>query len=186
VTGAGRRAAFLDRDGTIIAEADYLADPDRVELIPGAARAIRRLKESGYAVVVVTNQSGIARGLYSQADYHAVAARLDALLAAEQAAPDGTYWCPHHPDFSGPCGCRKPATGMYLQAARELGLDPAASWYVGDKLTDVLPAAALGGRAILVRTGYGASSEGSLPAGSEAADDLSAAVDRILAAQTGR
>ena len=177
---APRRAVFLDRDGTVIADADYLADPSRLALIPGADAAIRRLKEAGFAVVVVTNQSGIARGLYSERDYHAVAARLDEVLAAAGAAPDGTYFCPHHPDFTGPCACRKPGTGLYLQASREHGLDPAGSWCVGDKLSDVLPARALGGRGILVRTGYGAQSEDRLPPEFRVADDLSGAVDLIL------
>jgi D-glycero-D-manno-heptose 1,7-bisphosphate phosphatase len=131
-------------------------------------------------VVVVTNQSGIARGLYTEADYHAVAARLSEVLAGAGATADATYYCPHHPDFDGPCDCRKPGTGLHLRAAREHGLDPAASWYVGDKPTDVLPARALGGRGILVRTGYGAESEDRLPAGFQVADDLSEAVDLIL------
>lgn len=171
---------FLDRDGTIIADADYLADPARLELIVGAAAAIRRLKAAGYAVVVVTNQSGIARGLYTEADYHAVAARLDEVLASLDAAVDATYFCPHHPDFSPPCDCRKPAAGQYLRAAGELGLDPAASWYVGDKETDVLPAALLGGRGILVRTGYGAGAEARVPPGTAVADDVGRAADIIL------
>lgn len=180
MSGAGRPAVFLDRDGTVIADADYLADPERLELIPGADAAIRRLREAGLAVVLVTNQSGIARGLYSEADYHAVAARLESVLRAADAAPEGTYFCPHHPDFDGPCDCRKPGTGLYLRAAREHDLDPAASWYVGDKLTDVLPARALGGRGILVRTGYGASHEDALPAGFQVVDDVGAAADLIL------
>lgn len=180
MSAAGRPAVFLDRDGTIIADADYLADPDRLELIRGADAAIRRLEAAGYAVVVVTNQSGIARGLYTEADYHAVAARLDELLGSLDAAVEGTYFCPHHPDFDGPCECRKPGTGLYVRAARERGLDLAASWFVGDKLSDVLPAAALGGRAILVRTGYGAGSIDRLPPGVLVAEDVSGAADLIL------
>lgn len=180
MTSPLRRAVFLDRDGTVIADADYLADPERLELIAGADVAIRRLKQAGFAVVLVTNQSGIARGLYTEADYHAVAARLDEVLGSLEASVDGTYYCPHHPDFDEPCDCRKPGTGLYLRAAREHGLDPAASWYVGDKLTDVLPARALGGKGILVRTGYGAGEEGRLPAGVAAVDDVSRAADLIL------
>jgi D,D-heptose 1,7-bisphosphate phosphatase len=175
-----RRAVFLDRDGTVIADADYLADPERLALIPGADAAIRRLEDAGYAVVLVTNQSGIARGLYSEADYRAVAARLHQVLAAAGARVTGTYYCPHHPDFDGPCECRKPGTGLYLRAAREHELDPAASWYVGDKLSDLLPARALGGRGILVRTGYGAETEDRLPAEFRSVADLPAAVDLIL------
>lgn len=180
-----RAAVFLDRDGTVIVDADYLADPERVVLVPGAADAIRRLKEAGLAVVIVTNQSGIARGLYREADYHAVAERLDRVLAAAGASVDGTYWCPHHPDFGPPCGCRKPATGMYVRAAAELDLDPAASWFIGDKPTDLLPAVALGGRGILVRTGFGRESESRLPPGCAVADDLPAAADAVLRARAG-
>jgi D-glycero-D-manno-heptose 1,7-bisphosphate phosphatase len=179
----GRPAAFLDRDGTVVREADYLADPERVELIPGAASAIRRLAEAGLAVVLVTNQSGIARGLYSEDAYHTVAKRVDELLRSAGAAVDATYYCPHHPDYGGACDCRKPATGLYRRAAREHGLDLPASYYVGDKLTDVLPAVALGGQGILVRTGYGAAAEPSLPSGFWAADDLPGAAALILREQ---
>ena len=176
----GRPAVFLDRDGTVIADADYMADPDRVELIPGAAGAIRRLRAAGLAVVVVTNQSGIARGLYGEADYRAVAARVDAILRSAEAPLDATYYCPHHPEHGGSCDCRKPATGLYLRASREHELDPTASYYVGDKLSDLLPARALGGVGILVRTGYGAASEATLPRGFLVANDLAAAVELIL------
>jgi D-glycero-D-manno-heptose 1,7-bisphosphate phosphatase len=178
-----RPAAFLDRDGTVVRDAHYLADPERVELIPGAGDAIRRLSGAGLAVVLVTNQSGIARGLYGEADYQAVARRVDRLLREAGASVDATYYCPHHPDFSGPCECRKPGTGLYRRAARELTLDPAASYYVGDKLTDVLPAIALGGQGILVRTGYGAATEPNLPSGFWASDDLAGAVELILREQ---
>jgi len=178
---APRPAVFMDRDGTLIQEAHYLADPDDVHLIPGTARALRRLRAAGYALVLVTNQSGIDRGLYTEDDYHAVAARLNELLSQAGVPVDGTYYCCHHPDHSGPCDCRKPGTGMYEQAARELGLDPAASWYVGDKVTDVLPAGALGGRGILVRTGYGREHEKRLAAGVMVANDLEAAAELVAA-----
>lgn len=178
--GDPRRAVFLDRDGTVIVEADYLDDPAGVELVPGAGRAIRRLRDAGLAVVVVTNQSGIARGLYGLDDYRAVAARLDARLAELGAPVDGTYFCPHHPDFTGPCACRKPGPGMYRRAARELDLALEGSWYVGDKPTDVLPALRFGGRGILLRTGHGADPEVRAPEGVERAADIVEAVDRIL------
>jgi len=175
-----RRAVFLDRDGTLIEEAHYLADPDRVRLVAGAAEALERLRTAGYALILVTNQSGIARGIYSAEDYHAVAARLDEVLEQSGVPVDGTYYCMHHPDHTGPCDCRKPGTGMYERAARELGLDPAASWYVGDKVTDVLPAQALGGKGVLVRTGYGRDHEEHLPVGVVAVDDLAEAAALIL------
>lgn len=177
---APRAAVFLDRDGTVIVEADYLADPAGLALIEGADRAIRRLASSGLAVVLVTNQSGIARGLYDEADYHAVNGRLREMLKVGGAALDGTYYCPHHPDFSGPCDCRKPRTALYLRAASELGLDLAKSFYVGDKPTDVEPARTLGGTGILVRTGYGRESVDEVPRAVRVVDDIEAAADWIL------
>lgn len=181
-----RPAVFIDRDGTLMTERFYLAEADGVRLVEGAFAALSALREAGFAIVVVTNQSGIARGLYGLEDYQAVAARLDALLEAAGVPADGTYFCPHHPDYTGPCACRKPATGMYLQAAGELGLDPEASWYVGDKITDVLPALELRGRGILVRTGYGKDLEEAAPSGVLVADDLGQAARLILASPARR
>jgi D-glycero-D-manno-heptose 1,7-bisphosphate phosphatase len=146
----GRAAAFLDRDGTIIYDVDYLRDPEEAVLIPGAAAAIAQLNARSVPVVVVTNQSGIARGLLSQADYDAVRDRVDELLAVQGARIDATYVCPHHPDITGPCDCRKPATLLYRRAALEHGFDLAQSSYVGDRWRDVAPARELGGRGILV------------------------------------
>jgi histidinol-phosphate phosphatase family protein len=145
-----RPDAFLDRDGTIIRDTEYLRDPDQVELLPGAARAIRRLNDAGWPVIVVTNQSGIARGLLTEQDYERVRMRVDKLIAAEGARIDASYHCPHHPDFTGPCECRKPGTKLYTDAAREHDLDPAHSWYVGDRLRDVTPADHFGGRSVML------------------------------------
>ena len=131
-------------------------------------------------LVTVTNQSGIARGLYTEEDYHAVAARLTEVLAAAGATVDRTEYCAHHPEVTGPCACRKPSTGMHLSAAGDLGIDVERSYFVGDKLADVLPAVELGGQGILVRTGYGREHEAAVPAGVWVADDLRAAADRIL------
>jgi D-glycero-D-manno-heptose 1,7-bisphosphate phosphatase len=182
-----RAAVFLDRDGTVVEERDYLADPAHVRLLPGAGNAIRRLRGAGLPVVLVTNQSGIARGLYRLEDYRAVQARVEELLHAEDADVDATFYCPHHPDFTGPCDCRKPGPGMYRAAGRELSLAPERSWFVGDKVTDVRPASLFGGRGILVRTGYGREEEGRAPEGVVVVDDLSAAADVILAeASEGR
>jgi D-glycero-D-manno-heptose 1,7-bisphosphate phosphatase len=175
-----RPGVFIDRDGTLIVERSYLADPDGVHLVPGTLEALRDLKHAGFTLVMVTNQSGIALGLYTEEDYHAVAARLGELLAQAGASVDGTEYCPHHPEGTGPCECRKPGTGMHRRAAEELGIDLSRSFYVGDKLTDVLPALELGGQGILVRTGYGMEHEGSVPDGTWMADDLRAAADRIL------
>lgn len=176
----GRPAVFLDRDGTIIVEASYLADPDGVELVPGAAGAIRALQDAAFAVVVITNQSGIGRGLYTLADYHAVAARLEALLEEEGVVVDATEFCPHHPDKSTPCDCRKPGTALHRRAAVALDLDLAGSFYVGDKVSDVRPAKELGGQGILVRTGYGAEAEAEVRDDVWVVDDLPAAAVRIL------
>lgn len=167
-----RAAVFLDRDGTIIDEVEYLADPAGVVLLPGAAEALRGLRAMGYALVIVTNQSGIARGMYSEEDFRAVQARLEALLAAEGVRLDAVLHCPHHPDFTGPCDCRKPALGMYRQVEAELGVGLASSVYVGDRASDVLPALETGGRGFLVRTGYGAAEAVRIPSGIEVVDDL--------------
>jgi D-glycero-D-manno-heptose 1,7-bisphosphate phosphatase len=145
-----RPAVFLDRDGTIIHDAEYLRDPKDVELLPGVARAIARLNGHDIPVIVVTNQSGIARGLLTHDDYAAVRARLDELLAAESARIDASYACPHHPDFTGVCDCRKPATLLYRQAAAEHAIDLTRSTFVGDRWRDVAPALELGGRGILI------------------------------------
>jgi D-glycero-D-manno-heptose 1,7-bisphosphate phosphatase len=147
----GRPAVFLDRDGTIIRDTAYVRDPDDVELLPGAAAAIRRLNERSLPVIVVTNQSGIARGLLTEQDYERVRMRLDTLLAAEGARIDASYHCPHHPDFSGPCECRKPRLKLYRRAAVDHGLDLARSFYVGDRKRDVEPMLNLYGQGILIR-----------------------------------
>ena len=146
---------FLDRDGTIIEDPGYLHKPEDVKLLPGAAEAIRRLNAAGYLVVVVTNQSGIARGLYTVADYRAVERRLGELLGAQGARIDVSYFCPHHPQAPEPCACRKPGTKLFLDAQAALGIDFARSWWVGDRLSDVQPAPKLGGKGILVATGQG-------------------------------
>jgi D-glycero-D-manno-heptose 1,7-bisphosphate phosphatase len=145
-----RPAAFVDRDGTIMRDASYVRDPNDVELLPGAADAIRRLNDAGVPVIVVTNQSGIARGWLTVSDFMLVSARLSEQLAAEGAHIDATYMCPHHPDISGPCDCRKPGVALYLQAIAEHHLDPAVSLFVGDRLRDVEPASVLGGLGILL------------------------------------
>lgn len=143
-----RPAAFLDRDGTLIADRGYLASAAGVELLPGVVDAIWTLNQHGIAVVVVTNQSGIARGLVTEAQYAATRDRLAELLAEQGGRVDGQYHCPHHPDDG--CDCRKPNTGLYQRAARELRLNPARSLYVGDRWRDVAPGIAFGGTGILV------------------------------------
>ena len=152
---SGRPAVFLDRDGTLIEDRPYLRDPAQVHLLPGASEAVRRLNAAAIPAVVVTNQSGIARGRLTEADYAATVRRLDELLATAGARLDGHYHCPHLPDLTGPCDCRKPGPLLYERAARDLDLDLAASWWVGDRERDLGAADRFGGRAILLLTGAG-------------------------------
>lgn len=177
---ASHPAVLLDRDGTILVEKEYLADPGEAELIPGAGDGLRRLQEAGYALVVLTNQSGIARGLYGEPEYRAVDARMRELLRAHGVEVAASYHCPHHPDFTGECDCRKPAPGLFERAIRELDLDPLRSWLIGDRLRDIEAAAALGARAILVLTGYGAGEAGRARGHVRIALDLAGAVELII------
>ncbi|MDQ8153587.1 MAG: HAD family hydrolase [Gemmatimonadota bacterium] len=172
-----RRAAFLDRDGTLIVDRHYLKDPAQVELVPHAPNAVRRFNYALMPVIVITNQSGIARGLLSEADYRQARARLDDLLEERGAFIDDHYHCPHHPDISGPCECRKPGIGMYEQAIVEHQIDAAHSVFIGDKLRDLLPAKVYGGRGILVPSPETSTEdvEGTLAAGFELASSLTEA-----------
>lgn len=147
-----RGAVFLDRDGTLVRDPGYLHDPKQVELLPGVGEGLASLARAGWPLVVISNQSGIARGFYGPEAFAAVMDRLGALLAPRGVRFAGTYFCPHHPDVTGPCACRKPGVELFERAARDLGLDLARSWYVGDRLKDVEPATRLGGRAILIET----------------------------------
>ena len=151
-------AFFLDRDGTLIEDPGYNADPDQVRLFPGVAGTLRAFRTAGYALVVVTNQSGIGRGLYTWRDYDAVAERLERLLAAEGVAFDAVLACSHAPDGNAPCAWRKPAPGMIAEALSLLALDVSRSLLAGDKLTDLKAAEAAGLlRAVHVASGQGAS-----------------------------
>lgn len=147
---AARRAAFLDRDGTLIEDAQFLARPDDIVLLPGAVETVTRLNQSGVVVVIITNQSGIARGLLTEDDYASVSSRLLAMFADAGARIDASYHCPHHPAITGICACRKPSLGMYEQAIEELELDATRSLFVGDRYRDVEPGLLLRGRGILV------------------------------------
>ena len=143
-------ALFIDRDGTIIADAHYLADASRVQLLPGAAAAVADANTAQVPVVVVTNQSGIARGLITIAQYEAVRDRTVTLLRAGGASVLATYHCPHWGHPKQPCECRKPGLGMYREAAATHRLDLAQSAYIGDRWRDVQPALATDGIGILV------------------------------------
>ena len=194
---SGRPAVFLDRDGTLVDELGFLDDPDRLRLLPGASEAVRRLNGAGFFVALVTNQSGIARGLFTEERLAAIHERLELVLAREGARLDAIAYCPHHPDEGEPpyrrrCVCRKPEPGLILQLLSRHGLDPAASWVVGDAVRDIQAGARaeLGGR-ILVATGKGEDERLRLPddlaSSTDYVEDLTAAVDRILeAAAQGR
>jgi histidinol-phosphate phosphatase family protein len=145
-------AALLDRDGTIVVDCEYTSNPDQVRLLPGAAAAITRLSAAGYPSIVVTNQSGIARGIITASQYHAVRRRLDDLLREEGAELCDTFTCPHHPDFNGPCDCRKPETGLYERAAAMYELDLSRCFFIGDRIRDIAPAQKFNARAALVRS----------------------------------
>jgi D-glycero-D-manno-heptose 1,7-bisphosphate phosphatase len=180
----GHRAVFVDRDGTIVDDPGFLHEPDKVRLLPGAAQALRRLNEAGWLVVIVTNQSGIGRGLYDAAAYAAVQRRIGELLATQGAHVDAAYFCPHHPAEDGPCDCRKPGVRLFREAAEAWGIDFRRSYWVGDRLSDLEPARALGAgatRAILVLTGIGAEHQAQAATlGASVVPDLAAAVDRIV------
>ena len=153
------RALFVDRDGTLVEEENYLDDPARARLTPGAAAGLRAVRAAGFLVLVVSNQAGVARGFYGEDTVRAIDRRLEEMLEAEGARVDRYYFCPHHPEFTGPCRCRKPEPGMLVDAARDFDLDLAACWVVGDRLTDVEAGSRAGVPGILVRTGYGREQE---------------------------
>jgi D-glycero-D-manno-heptose 1,7-bisphosphate phosphatase len=154
------RAVFLDRDGVINVDHGYVHKVEDFRFVPGSDDAMRRLQAAGWRLVVVTNQSGLARGLYSQADYDRFTAHLQRELAAAGVSVDAVLHCPHLPDatvaaYRLQCDCRKPAPGMLLRAARHLGLDLAASVMVGDRFTDIEAGRAAGvGHNVLVRSGH--------------------------------
>ncbi|PYO41663.1 MAG: hypothetical protein DMD33_13225 [Gemmatimonadetes bacterium] len=180
-----RRAVFLDRDGTIVDDPPpgFLHEPDKVRLLPGAAEAIHQLNHAGWLVIVVSNQSGIARGVYDATAYRTVQRRLAELLAEQGARLDGEYFCPHHPEFTGPCECRKPGVKLFRDAEAALGLNLRRSYWVGDRVSDLSPALALGGRGLLVETGRGAMQVGKARAlGFAVVADLAAAATAILRA----
>ena len=170
------RAAFLDRDGTLIFDPGYLADPDGVRVLPGVVAALRRLRAAGFLLVIVSNQSGIARGLYTTGDLSRVNQRMTDLFAAEGIRFDAVKYCEHGPEQG--CGCRKPAPGMLRAAAAELGVGMADSVMVGDKVADVLAGLAAGcTRNFLLAPCPPAN----LPPNIEVCPDLAAATERILA-----
>lgn len=188
-TAAARAGAqptlFLDRDGVVIRDRDYLAHPSGVEVLPGAAEAMIAARQAGFQIIGVSNQSGIGRGYFGLSQLDAVMKKLVADLGSAGAGWDGFYYCPHAPGAR--CACRKPLPGLLDEAAADFAWDPQLSWVVGDKASDVELGLAAGLGAVLVRTGYGANQESDVVARWSTtprlliADDLQQAVSAILA-----
>lgn len=179
------RAVFLDRDGTLIEEVGYLDRADRVVFFPWTISAVRSLNQAGLAVVMVSNQSGLARGFFTESVVDDVHRRIADLLAAGGACIDAYYYCPHHPDgrikdLARVCDCRKPARGLVDRAVMEFGVDPGRSFVVGDRWLDIGLARAVGAKGVLVRTGYGESEESKPPDGVRA----DVVVDNLIAASS--
>lgn len=185
----GKIAVFLDRDGTINIEKDYLYRIEDFEFIPGAAEAIRRLNQAGLLTIVVSNQSGVARGYFTLAQVEELHRHIHQELKKHGAWIDAFYICPHHPtegngEFTRECSCRKGEPGMLLQAADDLGINLSASYMVGDKIADIEAGHNAGCRSLLVRTGYGEQTLHKLQAGSVTVfPSLTEAADFILAEQ---
>jgi len=155
-----RKAVFLDRDGTINFDPGYLGDPEQFRFLPGVVEALTRLHEAGYLIFVVSNQSGIARGFFRDADLDRVHDKMRNALRAEGVVLDGIYYCPHHPDER--CSCRKPSPKMVLDASRSFGVDIEHSYFIGDRISDIETGKNAGCRTILVLTGAGRETQTSL------------------------
>ena len=173
-----RPYVLLDRDGTVNVERQYLCDPEQFELLPGSVEGMRKLRAHGIGLVIVSNQSGVGRGYITPDQLDAIHERLETLLGDANLAVDGIYSCPHVPEDG--CACRKPETGLVLRASAELGFDPANSFVVGDRQSDIDLGRRLGVMALLVRTGYGMKSltEGVTP--DRVVRDLDEAADVII------
>ena len=172
-------AVFLDRDGVLTVEKKTILHPSQVELYDYSVKAVSRLKEAGFLVIVVSNQSGIARGLFTEEDLEHLHKRL-----LEETKVDGIYYCPHHPEGNVPkysfvCNCRKPQIGLIDQACKDYSIDLSSSWMIGDRKSDILTGQAAGLKTILVRSGYG---EEEIQRGTQAdyiAEDLAEAVEIV-------
>jgi len=173
-----RQFVILDRDGTIIVERHYLSDPLQIEILPGAVRGLRQLLAMGLGLVVVTNQSAIARGFFDEAHLDLIHRRLCDLLKAEGIQLEGIYFCPHLPDDD--CSCRKPKPGLVERAASDLDFDLQSSFVIGDKPADIEMGRQVRATTFLVRTGYGGEFVGDATVNPDyVADDLSAAAQTI-------
>ncbi|MFQ5900525.1 MAG: D-glycero-alpha-D-manno-heptose-1,7-bisphosphate 7-phosphatase [Thermodesulfobacteriota bacterium] len=175
-------AVFMDRDGTLCEDVGYLDDPMRLRLFPNVFRAIKRLNQMGIKAVIVTNQSGIARGFFPEETVLDIHDRLIYLLNEKEASVDNIYYCPHHPDDG--CGCRKPMPGLLKKASMDMAIDLNASYMVGDQTTDIELACGVGAKGVLVMTGLGPQSlkelelKGIKP--HYVSGDIGAAVDWII------
>ena len=177
-----RRAIFLDRDGTLNRDTGYVHRKEDWQWLPGVPEALKRLRAGGYVLVVVSNQSGIARGMFDRDALNRLEEWVNADLAAKNAAIDAWYYCPHLPEITGPCQCRKPEPGLVLQAARDLHIDLANSWMIGDRVRDVRAGLAAGCRSILLHPeGGGHEDDEDVPEGVSVAPHLPAAGVHILA-----
>ena len=177
-----RRAVFVDRDGVLIREVNHLTAPSQIEILPGVPEALRRLRDAGWAVVVITNQSVVARGMVTEEGLREIHATLESLLRARGAVLDAIYYCPHHPEgavaaYRIVCDCRKPRAGLLLRAAADLGVDPAISVMVGDAASDIEAGRGAGCRTVLLR----AAGETGATRADHVASNLAAAADWILA-----
>lgn len=156
--GRSHRAIFLDKDGTLVHNVPYNVAPERIQLMPGVAEGLQRLHAAGYTLIVITNQSGVARGYFAEEALDGVEARLRDLLAEYGVPLAGFYYCPHHPDgvepaYATTCTCRKPAAGLLLQAAHDHDIECSQSWLIGDILNDIEAGRRAGCRTVLVDTG---------------------------------
>lgn len=151
-----KKAFFLDRDGVVIRQVHYLHKPEDVVLESTVPEALKYIHSKGALAIVITNQSGVARGMFTLDDVHAVHRRITELLAPYGEKIDGFYICPHHPDYTGPCSCRKPEPGLFLAAEKEMDVDLANSFMAGDKYSDLESGISAGlKQSVLLTTGYG-------------------------------
>ncbi len=183
------KAVFLDRDGTINFDKNYIGQPEDIELIPGSSEAIKKLNQAGYKVIIISNQAGIARGYMTENALQIVNKKLQKELLNNHAYVDAAYYCPHHADhgfhpYRKDCNCRKPNPGMLQKAIHDHQIDPALSFMIGDKLTDIEAAKRINLKAFLVRTGYGQKEEKEISekmhTPDKIFDNLGQAVDWIL------
>jgi D-glycero-D-manno-heptose 1,7-bisphosphate phosphatase len=179
------RAVFLDRDGTVMEDANYVGHVDRVVLIPNAAAALKRLRDAGFLLFIVTNQSGVGRGYFPREAVEEIHAHLDAQFGKSGVKFDRYFVCPHHPEDN--CQCRKPKPKFFHDAAREFGVDLSQSFMIGDRPSDIQAGKNAGCKTILVLTGVGKETRAARDVQPDfVADDIASAADWILASTTSR